>query len=151
MSPVQQRSDVNEQSMTQFPGMGNVSYSDNPQNFSQQGIMMTQMTAEITTGPLPHPDLLIKYNKAIPNGAERIMKIAEKEQDNRIERQNKAVQANISTRKRGQVMAFILSLLVMGLFILLVFTGHSTEAYVIVGAGFLSVIGLFLEVLKKKN
>lgn len=151
MNPVQQTNDANGQSLTQFPGMDNVSYTTNPQNILPENIIMSRITTEITSGPLPHPDLLIKYNKAIPDGAERIMKMAEKEQDKRIERQNNAIKANISTRKRGQIMAFILSLLVLGLFILLVFTGHTTEAYVIVGAGFLSVIGLFLEVLKKKN
>jgi len=32
------------------------------------------------SGPLPPPEILKKYNEAVPNGAERIMTMAEKEQ-----------------------------------------------------------------------
>jgi uncharacterized membrane protein len=35
--------------------------------------------AQTFSGPLPPPEILTKYNEAIPNGAERIMAMAERQ------------------------------------------------------------------------
>lgn len=40
------------------------------------------------SGPIPHPDLLIKYNEIIPNGADRIMTMTEKQSDHRMSMEN---------------------------------------------------------------
>lgn len=39
---------------------------------------------EYWNGPLPHPDILIRYNDAAPNGADRILKMAERQEEHRI-------------------------------------------------------------------
>lgn len=36
------------------------------------------------SGPLPPPDMLLKYNDIVPDGAERIIVMAEKQQNHRI-------------------------------------------------------------------
>lgn len=51
-------------------------------------------------GPLPPPDIMAGYNEAVPNGAERIMKMAESQSNHIMKMENK-----------GQWFAFILGIL----------------------------------------
>lgn len=46
-------------------------------------------TTEYYTGPLPHPDALKKYDEFMPGLAERIVRMAEKEQAYRIDTTNR--------------------------------------------------------------
>lgn len=63
-------------SPTTYPGIEGVVYSTSKDSIDNvEQIVIAK--AEITSGPLPHPDLVEKYNKVIPNGAERIMRMAE--------------------------------------------------------------------------
>jgi uncharacterized membrane protein len=39
-----------------------------------------QIQQQLTSSPLPPPEVLIQYNQAVPSGAERIMQMAEREQ-----------------------------------------------------------------------
>lgn len=102
---------------------------------------------EIITGPLPHPDYLERYNAIIKDGAERIMKMAEKEQAVRLEKTDASIamaKKEVSMKSRGQWFAFTLALLILGLATLFVFTGHDTVAYILFGTGIASIVGLFL-------
>ena len=136
---------------TQFQGIDGTVYSQTSGPDSTQPMVFSALQTEITSGPLPHPELLKRYDEIIPNGAERIMAMTEKEQDRRLSRQEMSLKSSIRSRDRGQFMAFILALIILGIFVLMVFTGNSTSAYVIIGTGCLSVIGLFLDVLKKRK
>lgn len=44
------------------------------------------------TGPLPAPDSLIRYNDAVPDAAERILAMAEKEMEHRHKKENAIVE-----------------------------------------------------------
>lgn len=46
------------------------------------------------SGPIPHPMLLKEFNDVIPNGADRIMAMAEKQSEHRINIEDKVVNAN---------------------------------------------------------
>ncbi len=48
------------------------------------------------SGPLPPPSMLESYEKTIAGSADRILRMAEKEQDHRIDWENTALQGNIS-------------------------------------------------------
>lgn len=50
-----------------------------------------QVQQRLTTGPLPPPEVLKSYGEAVPNGSERIMAMAEKEQDHTHQLQNWSV------------------------------------------------------------
>jgi uncharacterized membrane protein len=51
----------------------------------------TIKTAASFSGPLPPPSILGKYNDILPNGAERIMKMAENQSTHRIELEKLAI------------------------------------------------------------
>lgn len=58
--------------------------------FRQQlaGQLTSQITIQQLGGPLPPPEILKKYNEATPDGAERIFKMAEREQKHIHRNQN---------------------------------------------------------------
>ena len=43
------------------------------------------------SGPLPHPEILERYNSAVPGGAERIIAMAEKQSDHRMRLESSAL------------------------------------------------------------
>lgn len=60
------------------------------------------VAAEIYTGPLPHPRHLKQYNEILPGAADRILRMAEKEQEHRHSREHKIIDGQIEHGKRGQ-------------------------------------------------
>lgn len=89
---------------------------------------MEVTSAELHAGPLPHPDSYERYATIIPDGANRIMRMAEKEQAHRHRME-----------PLGTISAFVLSLafLLVGGF--LVLRGHDGAGATIIT---LTVVGL---------
>lgn len=59
------------------------------------------------SGPLPPPDILAGYGHVVSNGAERIMVMAEREQANRHQLENKAADAELYELKSDRICAII--------------------------------------------
>lgn len=70
-----------------------------------------RVSQSVTTfqGPIPPPQLLEQYGKVIPNGAERIMAMAESQQQHRQSLESAVVLANVRAQFLGQVSAFVLA------------------------------------------
>lgn len=62
------------------------------------------------SGPLPSPDYLEEYSRLIPNGAERIMKMAEKQSEHRLTMEKKALSSHVNQGYIGQVFGLIIGL-----------------------------------------
>lgn len=112
---------------------------------------ITANITEVSSGPLPNPRYLEKYNEIIPNGGERIMKMAEKEQDFRHSERRKAqeiehekISKQLKYLYRGQNMAFIIVLMILSLATVFVFTAHEGMAYTLYGISMVSLVGMFL-------
>jgi uncharacterized membrane protein len=60
------------------------------------------MAQRYWSGALPRPEDFAKYNAIVPDAAERILAMAEKEQEHRIVLENQIVPSNASAGKRGQ-------------------------------------------------
>ena len=59
------------------------------------------------SGPLPPPGILAGYETALPGSAERILKMAEKEQVFSHKQEARIVSANIAAEKQGMTFGFI--------------------------------------------
>ena len=68
-----------------------------PQQVVHQQVRQVQQWS----GPLPSPADLEKFNQIIPNGADRIVAMTEKEQDHRIEYEKIGLSATISESRRA--------------------------------------------------
>ena len=63
------------------------------------------------SGPLPPPESLNRFNQVIPNGAERIFKMAEAEQAHRVAYETEALRATVVEAKRGQILGATISII----------------------------------------
>jgi uncharacterized membrane protein len=94
------------------------------------------------SGPLPHPQLLSQYNELIPNGAERIVALTEREARHRQ-----------SLEARGQLFAFVLAMVSLVGGIGLIAIGASVEVLVPLLAAIAGLGGMFIyrEVQSRKD
>lgn len=96
------------------------------------------------SGPLPAPEDLSKYDSIIPNGAERIMQMAEKEQSFRHQRINTDNDASNSALKRGQYFGILSVLGVLALSAYLAYIGHPASATTVATVVVAAVAGVFV-------
>ncbi len=73
---------------------------------------------EMYSGPLPPSEDFANYEKALPGAANRILELAEKQLEHRIENESKIIDNTIKTTNRGQYIGAVLAAL--GLIITLV-------------------------------
>lgn len=72
---------------------------------------MQVVQASFLSGPLPHPELLGKYNDVVQNGAERIVQMAEKQQMHRHDLERSVIHGNVNSERRGQAFGLIIAVL----------------------------------------
>lgn len=86
------------------------------------GQEMKVVHQEAYQGPLPHPDLLKKFDEIVPGAAERILSMAEKEQQHRHQLENEVIKKEIAQKGRGLNFGFTLALLiiVVGAYLLII-------------------------------
>jgi uncharacterized membrane protein len=70
-----------------------------------QQVTLTYQHSEYSA-PIPPPELLAGYERALPGCAERIVAMAEKEQSHRHDMQKKELEARLKMMQRGQYFAF---------------------------------------------
>jgi uncharacterized membrane protein len=110
---------------------------------TQQTVSELTLKARRFEGPLPPPDALAQYEQVSPGFADRIVKMAEKEQDFR-HRDTQVVRG--MQRKiigRGQVFGFILSLAIILCGVLLIMYDKPTSGFIAILAGIATVAGPF--------
>jgi uncharacterized membrane protein len=119
---------------------------------------LARLAAYSFSGPLPPPELLDKYNDVIPNGAERIMQMAEGQQRHRQELEKTVITGNVKSETRGQYIGGTLCVLVLLLGSFLAYTGKQIAGSVFVGTDLAAIAGVFVygkhqqqKDLEKKN
>src|ERR1035437_9947708 len=96
--------------------------------------LLIQASSSSFSGPIPPPALLEKYNEIIPNGAERILAMAEKQSTHREYLEKRVVDGNVANQTRGSYFAFIICLIAIIGGVWLIHGGMNT-------AGLTSIIG----------
>ena len=112
------------------------------QNQQVQAGLIAAQTVHI--GPLPSPEVLEKYNTIIPDGANRIMTMAEKQQDHRFGLENTALRSQLRQSKRGQIFGFIICLVGLGISAWAIGTGHELGGSILGGGGLLGLVSVFI-------
>ena len=96
------------------------------------------------SGPLPTPDILPGYDEVLPGAAERIMRMAEKEQAGALEFGGIAVRAAVADNRRGQVFGFLVALAAFGTASYLGYLGHGTAAAIVGGGTVVALVTVFV-------
>jgi uncharacterized membrane protein len=82
------------------------------------------------TGPIPPPEILLKYNDALPNAAERIVAMAESQLKHRQTIERQVIDSNCKAQQRGPIYGLIVCLAAIGGGIYLIHSGQSTAGLV---------------------
>lgn len=125
-----------------------------PQGQPSLANVSTRIIAEKTTsysGPIPSPEILLGYERALPGLAERIIRMAEQETAHRhktekdiIAIQEKDMKEARSEVRRGQHYAFVLCLAAITLGAGAIFAGHDTAGATLGTVGLGSLVTAFV-------
>ncbi|MEI4367353.1 DUF2335 domain-containing protein [Streptococcus suis] len=97
------------------------------------------------SGPIPHPQLLKEFNDVIPNGADRIMTMAEKQSGHRIILEEKVVNANNRDSFLGVVFAGVIALLIVLGAIFLIYNNKDIQGFSLLIGTSVAYISVFLK------
>lgn len=95
-----------------FPGHTNPQPQIRPQNVSHQvqATNVLSIQGEIHTGPIPAPGEIGEYERILPGSADRIIKMAEKEQAHRHQLQLRSQRHRLGITFIGQLFAFLMGI-----------------------------------------
>ena len=98
-------------------------------------------------GPLPPPEMLKGYESVLPGSAERLLSMAENQMKHRIGMESSALDSQMKMSRKGQVLGFVIVLLLEGIAFWLGMNGHDWLAGVI---GCTTVIALAIVFVLRK-
>lgn len=96
------------------------------------------------SGPLPDTETLEGYARIIPNGAERVMAMAEREQEFRHTYTKDVARRQLNQISKGQIFAFILAILGIGGGIFLAHEGKETAGLSTIMGSLAVLVGAFI-------
>ena len=97
------------------------------------------------SGPLPPPSMFREYDSILPGSAERILAMAEKEQDHRTTWENKALDTIARQGNIGQWFGLLIAILCIGGAIYLAVSGHRWVAIALAVATAVGLVGRFIQ------
>lgn len=117
----------------------------------QQQVIIQAFKQEAFSGPIPHPELLQKYENIQKGFADRIINMAETQLDHRVNCESKIVNGSVIDSKRGQIFAFIVAVLFLAAAVILGMNGHDWLAGILGGGTLVSLVTVFLTNKKSKD
>ena len=117
-------------------------FSQNNNGNSTREVVLTKQ--ELFSGPLPHPDILARFDAVVPGAAERIIKMAENQSAHRIEIEKKVINSDIVNSKRGQIFGFVVAIFGLLSSFVLVLKGYQVVGTLLGGATLVSLVGVFV-------
>lgn len=108
-----------------------------------EGVSITMMSS-FSSGPIPDARSMKQYNESIPNGADRIMIMAEKQQQHRMEMEKMVATRQMSQSQKGQYFGFTISILVLALILYLSVNGHTSVAGILGSVTIVSLVAVFV-------
>jgi uncharacterized membrane protein len=95
-------------------------------------------------GPIPPPELLREYNEIVPNGADRIVKMAEAQSSHRIDLESIVIKGDDRRADRGLYTGFTIGIVMLVLSFIMVMYGHGVEGTIFGTADLAGLIGIFV-------
>lgn len=121
-----------------------------PQQHNQNGGVIVRQS-QTFSGPLPHPEILKKFDEVVPGAAERIIKMAEDQSAHRKDLEKKVIESDIARSKWGQVLGFLIAIIGLGVSALVSVYGNAIAGGII-GIGTLaSLVGVFMYGAKTRS
>ena len=117
---------------------------ERPNHESVNQEVTVQREEHLLSGPLPAPDVLRGYDDILPGAAERIIRMAEKEQADIHEAGLLALRETAAGNRRGQVIGGIVALAALGTAAFLGYHEHSAAAGIVGGTTVVGLVTVFV-------
>lgn len=119
---------------------------NNPPQVSQKAIVREAYSIFMQefSGPLPPPGALEKYNQIIPNGAERIMVMAEEQSKHRKTLEAKALNTDSRNSLLGIIFAFVLGLTTIVVGAIIILKDYVYPGTIMGSAGLVGLVSAFI-------
>lgn len=114
-------------------------------------VQQTRLQAEFFSGPVPPPSLLARYNDAIPDGAERILAMAERQSKHRELLEAQVVAGNLQSQRWGSWFAFILAFTAIVGGIFLIYSGRDASGLATLISALVGLATVFFYSRNKQN
>jgi uncharacterized membrane protein len=111
---------------------------------TQQPVSIVELRAEHFAGPLPHPDILLKYEEIQVGFADRIITMAEKQTNHRIESERFTVHWDAWRANAGLVAGLIVYLAFVYGSVHLIEGGHSASGLTLGLTPLAALVGAFV-------
>ena len=132
------RQDKPRQPPPQLPG------PESLRQFVRQEIRQQISVSSTFSGPLPPPDILARYNDAVPEGAERIIAMAERQAAHRMALESRVVDADIKRSNWGLGAGLVVALAGLFLAFLMVDRGNAVAGTVVGSLDLSGLVALFV-------
>jgi len=131
--------------------MGNKSRQPANLNTNGNKIAISRREVSVHHGPLPDPDTLARYESIEPGIAGRIIVMAEKEQNNRLECERVYLNESLKVQKLGAVFAFFIGVSAIGAGTVASIYGNPIGGTLLSLSGIASLVGAFLKGTRVNN
>lgn len=115
-----------------------------PPDKRQQATRVLIQVTRTHTGPIPSPDALAQYGAVLESAPDRILRMAEKQSDHRMELEKSTIRRQLNQSGVGQVLAFLVSIGCIGASSWLAYEGHDAVAGVIGGTTVVGLVSVFI-------
>ena len=102
------------------------------------------LTLEMHYGPIPHPEILKKYDELDPGAAKLIIENGVNESVHRRDMEKRLLEKKINDKKRGQYLGFLIGLVVIVAGTYLIYANHPITGTLLSGTSLLGLVGSFL-------
>ncbi len=124
-------------------------HEESQNQHNERGVLVRQMQA--FSGPLPHPDILKRFDEVVPGAAERILAMAEEQSEHRRELEKKVIDSDIARSKWGQILGFCIAIAGLVVSAVVAIYGNALAGGII-GVGTLaSLVGVFMYGAKTRS
>ena len=111
--------------------------------------------SEQFSGPIPHPDIIRKYEEILPGAAERIISMAEKQSNHRQDMEKLMIKAEVRDSFFGVIFAFLLGIgcIIAAIVLAIIIPGNggAVVASIFGISGIGSLVGTFLKATRQLN
>lgn len=115
-----------------------------PRNPSGQQIQEIQVEGRFYTGPIPEPAALAEYERINPGLADRLVTMAEKEQDFRHLTLRRRNLAQIWITASGQIFGFLVAVMTIGIGGFLLYHDKETAGFTSLVSGVVMLVAAFV-------
>ncbi len=117
----------------------------------RQLIIQSILSIKSHSGPLPDIETLTGYANLIPNGADRVMKMAEAQSQHRMKLEAKVVGGQMAQSNLGQILAFLIGIAALGSATYCIINGHEWPGALLGAGGIVGLVTAFIQGKKRQT